>query len=1097
MDGQLDPRDYGELERALDLCRHTVFKSYLSELEQYSLIEPGDTFKYENAEKCVRLLHVREFACQKGEDVFQKLTSVYYASMALGASLIVMIDVKGNEEPADIYIGVRMAPEGDIRNPLLNTSFLTLKNGLESSFPGTVTEREDPRDVEELLTEIMNEGANYISSVSCVAAARDKSKTEDKQFVQGIEKFIDAMRGNPYTAIFLAEPVRPDEQVLMREGYESLFSSIKAFEKSTWSYNENASSSVMESLSRGISESTSESISNTQAHAKSVGLNIGLNASKGNSSGSSDSTSKPTAVSRFGAALSGAVHVLPLPSPVKAVAAAAGGAMQGVSIGKAIFSSISKSLGLSGSISAGYTKTESKTTTDTKTKSKSETTTSGTTDTKGSGRTIQIENVNKTVEEILSQLEQQLKRLKEGEDFGAYSCAAYFLSSKEDTNMLAASTYRSLMAGNGSSIESGAINRWEKETHGDIYEGIKVYLRRFVHPVFIPPQNTQYDNVAYTPGTLVSGLELPLHLGLPTKSVYGLPVLEYAEFGRNITYKTSSEEQEAAEEALPLGRIYHAGRIEEDSHVDLMMQNLTAHTFITGSTGSGKTNTVCGILDTLDRKGVRFLVVEPAKGEYRKILGFRPDVSVYGTNPRAQKCTLLRLNPFRFPETVHVLEHMDRLVEIFNVCWPMYAAMPAVLKDAVERAYVEAGWDLVRSENRFDTRLFPTFSDVLTQIRVVLRESEYSADNKSDYTGALVTRIRSLTTGINGLIFSNDDIPDENLFDRNAIVDLSRVGSMETRSLIMGLLVLKLQEYRMDREEFNSRLSHVTVLEEAHNLLKRTSTEQISESSNMTGKSVEMLANSIAEMRTFGEGFIIADQSPALLDMSAIRNTNTKIILRLPDITDRELVGKAAGLDEEQIVELGRLERGVAAVSQSNWVEPVLCMVNKYEPGKADAVLGANKQFPADGMPANDEQTLREAVLSAVMEREFYRVVEHPDVENLKERVIRSSWNAAVKREFLEFMDADSNHMDETFSSFLYDFMDAAPVLEFKSEDCGIEEWVEAVHRYLEQKLKGYSKDEVNAVMVVLIDEEARRDVSFTLRHRAFSEYLQQKGGLL
>ena len=68
-----------------------------------------------------------------------------------------------------------------------------------------------------------------------------------------------------------------------------------------------------------------------------------------------------------------------------------------------------------------------------------------------------------------------------------------------------------------------------------------------------------------------------------------------------------------------------------------------------------------------------------------------------------------------------------------------------------------------------------------------------------------------------------------------------------------------------------------------------------------------MLANAIAEMRTYGEGFIIADQAPGLMDMSVIRNTNTKIIMRLPDYYDRELVGKAANLDEDQITELAKL----------------------------------------------------------------------------------------------------------------------------------------------------------------------------------------------
>lgn len=143
------------------------------------------------------------------------------------------------------------------------------------------------------------------------------------------------------------------------------------------------------------------------------------------------------------------------------------------------------------------------------------------------------------------------------------------------------------------------------------------------------------------------------------------------------------------------------------------------------------------------------------------------------------------------------------------------------------------------------------------------------------------------------------------------------------------MLVLKLREYRLAQGEVNASLKHITVLEEAHNLLKKTSSEQSAESANLIGRSVEMIANSIAEMRTNGEGFIIADQSPGLLDMSVIRNTNTKIIMRLPDISDRELVGKAANLTENQIEELAKLPCGVAAVYQNEWIQPVLCNIRK------------------------------------------------------------------------------------------------------------------------------------------------------------------------
>jgi hypothetical protein len=262
----------------------------------------------------------------------------------------------------------------------------------------------------------------------------------------------------------------------------------------------------------------------------------------------------------------------------------------------------------------------------------------------------------------------------------------------------------------------------------------------------------------------------------------------------------------------------------------------------------------------------------------------------------------------------------------------MYAAMPAILKEAVENIYISKGWDLNYSICPNGKTVYPTFDDLLKVLPVIINMSGYAQELKSNYEGALVTRVKSLTNGLVGRIFCEHELTENILFDENCIIDLSRVGSIETKSLIMGILFLRLSEYRMcSKTTKNSNLKHITVLEEAHHLLRRTSTEQSQEGANLQGKAVEMLANSIAEMRTYGEGFIIADQAPGLLDLAVIRNTNTKIILGLPDQSDRELVGKAAGLKDEQIDELAKLKTGVAVVFQSDWIEPVLALFDRFD----------------------------------------------------------------------------------------------------------------------------------------------------------------------
>lgn len=959
-------RSLNDLTDQLTLADHLVYKKYLTELQNYGMVELSQQMlKVQDPAQYIRLFQLKKLTLKKGEDMFQKLSTVYYSSMAQGCSLAVMIDVPEGNAGANIYLGVREDPlKQSMKSRKLEISSKALQKVLLSNFPGSDIKGISPEAGKKLLEEAFGEEQEAVASVSCVAALRDKSKTEDKAFVQGIERFMDAMEGEKYTALFLAEPVSNETQAAIRSGYENLYSTLSPFRKSTWSYTENQSTAVMESLCSGTSHTISDTVSTTTTDGtnqsssvtdgtqKTKGSSGGINGGVGSSFGTSVTKISPVAGGIAGILGLGGLAASALIPGAGAVIGpllgTAGRAIGGMASARTAFNSIARniggSLGVNASRGTSHSTTEqtgtSHSTSDGTSHGTSDTTSQqeshGTTDTRGTGRTQQVELCNKSVEELLERIENQLKRVKESEDYGCYNCAAYFLSSTQSTALLAANTYRALMVGEGSSVESGAVNVW-KNNEAEVAQ-LREYLKRFMQPVFARPlwENAP-DSLLYTPATLVSGRELPMHLGLPTRSVHGLPIIEHAEFGRNVP-----DEAMPDEDKMNLGKIYHMGK-EEAAGLLLNRQAMASHTFITGSTGTGKSNAVYHLLDEITKNGqTTFLVVEPAKGEYKNVFGNCTDVQVFGTNPR--ETPLLRMNPFAFPENIHILEHIDRLVEIFNACWPMYAAMPAVLKDAIERSYQKVGWDLRNSES--EKGVFPTFFDLLDILPGVIEESHYSKDTQSDYVGALCTRVKSLTNGIYGSVLCAEDaLTDEALFDRNVIVDLSRVGSMETKSLLMGILVMKLQEYRMCSSGMNSRLRHVTVLEEAHNLLRKTSAEQSQEGANLQGKSVEMLANAIAEMRTYGEGFIIADQAPGLLDMSVIRNTNTKIILRLPDEEDRKLVGKSAALKEAQIDELSKLPLGVAAVYQNEWPEAVLCKIEAY-PMPENAVYHKPSKMP-------------------------------------------------------------------------------------------------------------------------------------------------------
>lgn len=1081
-------KSLNDLTDQLTLADHLVYKKYLTELQNYGMVELSQQMlDVQDPAQCIQLFQLQKLTLKKGEDMFQKLSTVYYSSMAQGCSLAVMIDVPEENVGANIYLGVREDPlKKNMKSRDLDTSSKALQKVLSSNFPGSETRGIPRQEEKELLDGAFGDTQEAVASVSCVAALRDKSRTEDKAFVQGIERFMDAMDGEVYTALFLAEPVSAETQAEIRSGYENLYSSLSPFRKSTWSYSENQSTAVMESLCSGTShtisdtvsttttDGTSQSSSVTDGTQKTKGVSGGINGGVGSSSGTSVTKVSPVAGGIAGIlGLGGAVASVAIPvagAVIGPLLGTAGRAIGGMAPSRTAFNSIARNIGGSMGVNTSWGTSHSATeqtgtshstsdgtshgTSDTISQQESH----GTTDTRGMGRTQQVELCNKSVEELLERIENQLKRAKESEDYGCYKCAAYFLSSTPSTAILAANTYRALMVGEGSSVESGAVNVWQND-EAQVAQ-LREYLKRFMHPVFARPLWAGApDSLLYTPATLVSGRELPMHLGLPTRSVHGLPIIEHAEFGRNVPDETVPDADK-----MELGKIYHMGR-EEKADLILNRQALTAHTFITGSTGSGKSNTVYELLRQLDAGGVNFMVIEPAKGEYKNVFGGREDVHVFGTNPKITE--LLRINPFRFPEEIHVLEHIDRLIEIFSVCWPMYAAMPAVLKNAMLQAYEVCGWNLETSENEYNKDLFPTFQDLLTELVDVIEHSAYDKEVKNNYRGSLETRVRSLANGLNGQIFSADEIPEKQLFDENTIVDLSRVGSLESKSLIMGILIMRLNEYRMTScTEMNNPLKHVTVLEEAHNILRRTSTEQTEEGSNVAGKSVEMIANAIAEMRTYGEGFVIADQSPGAVDISAIRNTNTKIIMRLPDEQDCQLAGKAAALKDDQLDEIARLPKGVAVIYQNNWTEPVLCKINKFE--------GVEKRYQYKTCATDRKTEMMSAILLKNLLKKEKGEPLDLNLRQLQDLLLKISMPSKTKIAALKALQKNGRCRQKDIQSVVYKLVCTPTVEEELTRTESIEEWRDEIAYFGSTELADLDEEMLNEVAELILLEQIK-----------------------
>ena len=1044
----IDSRSHNELDSALSKVDKIVMRKYISNIDKRPVFVPTYDVSFapvENAENltCVvgtniMLSKLTRVVFDKDESVLDKLTTAYCATAMYESATLVML-LKSDGVNIDVYLGTVCKKTDDSFAP--QKQITALIRNFEANFPGSKVEEVSDSQERMRIVQSIFEKNLCVSAVTGIAALKNEETDENKKYVQGLEKLADSLKGKNCTVMIIADPVGDIERQAIRAGYEELYSALKPFEKSEYSVNANNGRTVTDSITKGVTDTTNESLAKTKTHTITKGTN------------SSHTVGGSVGVNSSVTATAG-VTVAPFGVGANASASA--------TVGTSVSADYHYMKGHHEDTSDAEGTTETTGTS----KSLSEQNSIANALSSSNGEGLQITYENRSIKSILEKIDLQIERITECDDYGMFDCGIYFLSDDYTTCLSVASTYKSIIQGEHSSVETSHISIWDDKDS----KGLIPYLSTFNHPIFdLADEPT--EKISATASTLVSGRELAIYMGLPKKSISGIPVIECASFGRNVLYTQDTPEGKK----IDFGCIHHMYDDEDKSRVFLDKNSFTSHAFVTGSTGAGKSNAIYQLIDKMcfelckENEKTHFMVIEPAKGEYKDIFGGYEEVQVFGTNPHRTK--LLRINPFSFPDEIHILEHIDRLIEIFNVCWPMYAAMPAVLKEAIERAYEASGWDLTISECRYDIngkKTYPNFIDVLNQVNAVINESKYSADSKGDYVGALSMRISSLTNGINGQILTSNELSYEALFDRNVIVDLSRVGSVETKSLLMGLLIVKLQEYRMaSAKGSNKHLKHVTILEEAHNLLKRTSTEQSAESSNLVGKSVEMLANAIAEMRTYGEGFIIVDQSPGLMDMSVIRNTNTKIILRLPDATDRELVGKAANLNDDQIVELAKLKTGVCAVYQNNWIEPVLCHVQEWDK-KKNRICSACKE------DITDSTQVKKDIIKLVLKPAHS--VEAENVANIFSQIDRTRLSTELKIKLFKLAkEKDVERFRNLRKEIVYEIFDPDAIIEknmcYRNE---IKEWCAAMQDALVPNLDNFDDIEVEKILAILAYEKSR-----------------------
>lgn len=430
--------------------------------------------------------------------------------------------------------------------------------------------------------------------------------------------------------------------------------------------------------------------------------------------------------------------------------------------------------------------------------------------------------------------------------------------------------------------------------------------------------------------TMLTTSQLAGYIHLPTLETPGFSVSRVARFD---SVRPNVHSSEQTNHHIRVGRILHRG-LDTGIDYEVSPSSLTKHVFVAGVTGAGKTNTIFSLLAATASAGIPFLVIEPAKTEYRAlmshpVIGNRIRVFTAG---RPQISPLV-LNPLEVPLGIGVSEHIDLVRVAFGAAFGMWTPLPQILERCLREVYVDRGWDLRSDENARlaaggdRTDAFPTLAELVAKVQEVLPSLGYDSKITSDLQASLTTRLESLRTGGRGAMLDvTRSLPIEELLAHPTVLELEAIGDEGDKAFLIGLLLVRLVEHRRAAGQ-NPHLVHLLVIEEAHRLLGNVPTQTSEEAANPRGQAVETFTNLLSEIRAYGQGVIIADQVPVRLAPDVLKNTNLKIAHRTVAEDDRRALAGTMAMDEAQARALTTLGVGEAAVFSAGDDGPLLVHV--------------------------------------------------------------------------------------------------------------------------------------------------------------------------
>ncbi len=792
--------------------------------------------------------------------------------------------LSGTPEGVALYIGIAST---ELSDEALHEMAKTLRASFEGNFLGAKLE-----DIKKgnAAVDAMMASSKHLGRITGVPSFNeDASHVGDEDF-QGIERLANSLVGETWQLIVVAEPGTDDEIRATLDHIYKFSTDLSSRQKQSVQHSENTGWSKTDTKGTSTSDTYGTNVSDTRSKNDGGSTSTGKNS--GTSSGSSSSRSEGTN------------------------------------------SSETKTFGTNESRTSG--------TSDSNTKGKSDSLSQGTTG--GKGLSYTSERIDKRVEEVQKHISENLiTRFQQGLSKGMFRTALYVSAKEQATYDRLTRSVLSIFQGNESTMTP-----LRSEKLAVISTGLPLSIRRYSRQNADTSGALVYS-VPFEAGTRevmgatwLSTKELSLVAGLPAKELPGIKIRKSVDFALNTADITG------AGDVLTLGCIIQHGRELPHKQVHLPLADLTKHVFVTGVTGSGKTTTCMKLL--MESK-LPFMVIEPAKTEYRALHALDDHIEYYILG--REDLTPFRLNPFELVSRQESLSgHISTLNATLGAVFPMEAAMPYLVEEAIIKAYKVKGWDIHTNDNflvddpwALGSDAWPTFGDMIGELEGIIKSKGMGKEFEEKYLGSLVGRLTNLTLGVKGrMLNTRHSLDFDQLLDTRVVIELEELKDEQDKALFMGLILTRLAECMKHRHRHTPAFRHLTLVEEAHRLLSRS--EPGDPGSKKLG--VDTFANLLAEVRKYGEGLIIADQIPNKLVSDVIKNTHTKIVHRLFSADDRNTIGDAMGLSDEQKDFLPLLQTGETIMYCGGWHAPVWVKIE--EKAKTDRPEIAEETMQAKGI---------------------------------------------------------------------------------------------------------------------------------------------------